>query len=135
MSTIVLLLLIAAAVLVVAGVAFVGLRGRGKGVELEPPPTPRAEPQVTPPDNHEAGGDAAVIEVVEPPPVEAEPEVHVRPSFRERLAKAHGAVSGYWGSILSRSGIDDETWDELEEALIRADVVPASPVSCSTSCA
>ncbi|MDQ3569345.1 MAG: signal recognition particle-docking protein FtsY [Actinomycetota bacterium] len=26
------------------------------------------------------------------------------------------------GSILSRSTIDDETWDELEEALIRADV-------------
>jgi len=122
MSTIVLLLLIAAAVLVVAGVAFVGLRGRGKGVELEPPPTPRAAPQVTPPDTHEAEGDGAVIEVVEPPPVEAEPEVRVRPSFRDRLAKARGAVSGYWGSILSRSGIDDETWDELEEALIRADV-------------
>ena len=122
MSTIVLLLLIAAAVLVVAGVAFVGLRGRGRGVELEPPPTPRAAPQVTPPDTHEAEGDGAVIEVVEPPPVEAEPEVRVRPSFRDRLAKARGAVSGYWGSILSRSGIDDETWDELEEALIRADV-------------
>ena len=122
MSTIVLLLLIAAAVLVVAGVAFVGLRGRGKGVELEPPPTPRAAPQVTPPDTHEAEGDGAVIEVVEPPLAEAEPEVRVRPSFRERLAKARGAVSGYWGSILSRSGIDDETWDELEEALIRADV-------------
>ncbi len=60
--------------------------------------------------------------MVEPPPVEAEPEVRARPTFRERLSKARGAVSGYWGSILSRSGIDDETWDELEEALIRADV-------------
>ena len=31
-------------------------------------------------------------------------------------------MAGYVGSVLSRSGIDEETWDELEEALIRADV-------------
>jgi fused signal recognition particle receptor len=52
----------------------------------------------------------------------------VRPSFRERLAKARGAVSGYVGSILSRSTIDQETWDELEEALLLADV-GAGPTS------
>jgi fused signal recognition particle receptor len=46
----------------------------------------------------------------------------VRPSFRERLARARSAFSGYVGSILSRSGIDEEAWEELEEALIRADV-------------
>jgi len=31
-------------------------------------------------------------------------------------------VAGYVGSIVSRDRIDDETWDDLEEALIRADV-------------
>jgi fused signal recognition particle receptor len=31
-------------------------------------------------------------------------------------------MSGYVGSVLSRDKIDGETWDELEEALIRADV-------------
>ena len=46
----------------------------------------------------------------------------VRPSFRERLSRARSAFSGYVGSILSRSSIDAEVWDELEEALIRADV-------------
>jgi fused signal recognition particle receptor len=46
----------------------------------------------------------------------------VRPSFRERLARARSGFSGYVGSILSRSDIDAETWDDLEEALIRADV-------------
>ena len=46
----------------------------------------------------------------------------VRPTFRDRLAKARGAVSGYVGSILSRSTIDAEAWDELEEALLLADV-------------
>jgi fused signal recognition particle receptor len=49
-------------------------------------------------------------------------EEAVRPNFRERLARARSAFSGYVGSILSRSGIDAETWEELEEALIRADV-------------
>ncbi|MFI5045298.1 MAG: signal recognition particle receptor subunit alpha, partial [Acidimicrobiales bacterium] len=46
----------------------------------------------------------------------------VRPSFRERLGRARSTFSGYVGSILSRSSIDAETWDELEEAMIRADV-------------
>ncbi len=46
----------------------------------------------------------------------------VRPSFRDRLSRARSAFSGYVGSIMSRSTIDDETWDDLEEALIRADV-------------
>jgi fused signal recognition particle receptor len=129
MSTALLLVLIAIAVVVVAGVAFVGLRSRGKGVELEPPARARPEPQVaTPADAADAAIEAAAraaVEAAEPPAVveaEPEPEVRVRPTFRDRLAKARGAVSGYWGSILSRSGVDDETWDELEEALIRADV-------------
>jgi fused signal recognition particle receptor len=46
----------------------------------------------------------------------------VRPSFRDRLSKARGLLAGYWSSVLSRTKIDDEVWDELEEALIRADV-------------
>ena len=51
-------------------------------------------------------------------------------SFRDRLAKARGAFTGYVGSILSRPGIDQESWDDLEEALIRADVgvAPAGDV-------
>jgi fused signal recognition particle receptor len=49
-------------------------------------------------------------------------EVLERPSFRDRLSKARSAFSGYVGSILSRTDIDADTWDELEEALIRADV-------------
>jgi fused signal recognition particle receptor len=46
----------------------------------------------------------------------------VRPSFRERLSKARATISGYVGSVLSRTEITQEAWDELEEALIRADV-------------
>ncbi len=46
----------------------------------------------------------------------------VRPSFRDRLTRARSTFSGYVGGILSRSTIDAETWDDLEEAMIRADV-------------
>ena len=42
-------------------------------------------------------------------------------TFRDRLSKARSALSGYFGSILSR-GVDADTWDELEELLIKADV-------------
>ena len=55
--------------------------------------------------------------------VEIAPEVEVeRPRFRDRLGKARAALSGALGSIAGRSKIDAETWDELEEALILADV-------------
>ncbi len=49
-------------------------------------------------------------------------EPELRPTFRERLSRARSTFSGYVGSILSRSAIDEESWEELEEALIRADV-------------
>ena len=45
-----------------------------------------------------------------------------RPTFKGRLGRARSAFSGYVGSILSRSAVDQATWDELEEALILADV-------------
>ncbi|HEC10011.1 MAG TPA: signal recognition particle-docking protein FtsY [Acidimicrobiales bacterium] len=65
-------------------------------------------------------------EQVLPPPVVVEEVVEAPPAapprLRDRLAKARSVVSGYMGSILSRSGVDDETWDEIEEALVRADV-------------
>ena len=62
--------------------------------------------------------------VVEAPPVveEAEPVVIEKPRLRDGLAKARTAFTGAFVSVRSRSAIDDETWDELEEALIRADV-------------
>ncbi len=50
------------------------------------------------------------------------PAVLERPSFRGRMAKARGAMAGALLGIRSRGGITDETWDDLEEALLRADV-------------
>ena len=48
-----------------------------------------------------------------------EPEA---PTFRGRLARARSAFAGTFAGVLSRGGITDATWDDLEEGLLRADV-------------
>ncbi|HVM63757.1 MAG TPA: signal recognition particle receptor subunit alpha, partial [Acidimicrobiales bacterium] len=85
------------------------------------PPPPVAAP--APP--AEAPGEAPPAEAeVEAPEVEAPeaeapaPPLPVKPRFRDRLGKARAV----FGSFLARTSIDDETWEDLEEALIRADV-------------
>jgi fused signal recognition particle receptor len=137
---IVLVLLVA---LVLAGTV-VGVavsRRRSRRVELEPPP--REKPVTRPPEaprpTVQPEPDVVTAEpvpepVLLPDEIEPEPEVVeappvVKPRFRDRLGKARSLFSGYVGSVLSRSTIDDETWDELEEALIRADVGVATTTS------
>ncbi len=76
-------------------------------------------------------GDATAVEapeaeVAEEELVEAETlvpvvEAPVRPRFRDRLTKAREKLSGAFGA-LRRAKIDDDTWEELEYALIGADV-------------
>jgi fused signal recognition particle receptor len=48
--------------------------------------------------------------------------VEERPRLRDRVGKARAALAGALLGVRSRSGIDGETWDDLEEALLRADV-------------
>ncbi|HVL06608.1 MAG TPA: signal recognition particle-docking protein FtsY [Acidimicrobiales bacterium] len=131
--------------------AFIAARPRRRDVELEPPPAaplppptesgappaPKREKPKRPsiPSEEELARQAAEVvaeaEAVlagarEAPVPEAEPEeapaAPVKPRFRDRLGKARGLLAGYLGSVRSRAKIDDETWEELEEALIRADV-------------
>src|SRR5688572_9088403 len=116
------LFVVLVAVVLLGSVGVAVSRRRSRRVELEPPPTrPREAPRPEIP-TQEA---EAVPEVLEEPELEPVPEVVLppeRPRFRDRLGKARSLLSGYMGSVLSRTGIDDDTWDELEEALIRADV-------------
>ena len=128
---IVLIIAILAAVLVIGSVGFVSYRGRDRGQRLpvEPPASPpkvlRPTPVSTP--VPEAVPEAVPEITYEPVPL-PEPEV-VRPRFRDRLGKARGLLGGYMGTILGRGAIDADTWDELEEALIRADVGIATTTS------
>jgi fused signal recognition particle receptor len=137
----VLLVLILAAVVVAVSATFVVSARRRRGVELEPPPRDRTRPVAPPRPTAEVEAEAPaetvaddetivvsdeLVRQVEEAMAEPEPEPEVvapvRPRFRDRLGKARTLLSGYLGSVLSRSAIDDETWDELEEALVRADV-------------
>jgi fused signal recognition particle receptor len=137
MEVLVIVLLVAALV-IAASAAFVAINRQRREIPLEPPPAPPKrpaappsgvdvlEPDVLEPDVLEP--DVLEPDVLEPEVLEpeiAEPEVVEAPtrlSVRERLGKARGLLAGYFGSVRSRSGIDQETWDDLEEALIRADV-------------
>ena len=138
MEIVLVLLVVLTLVGTVAGVTV--SRRRSRGIELEPPPTGRApapsRPKEAPRPTVEAPSEAVEAppepDVAEAPPapvaeapVVVEPEPVVlppRPRFRDRLGKARSLLSGYVASVLSRSAIDAETWEELEEALIRADV-------------
>jgi fused signal recognition particle receptor len=53
-------------------------------------------------------------------PAEAEPIVRAR--LRDRLGRTRAAFSGLATGLAGRSRIDDDTWDELEESLILADI-------------
>ncbi|MGI9578358.1 MAG: signal recognition particle-docking protein FtsY [Microthrixaceae bacterium] len=68
----------------------------------------------------EAALDEALVD--EPAIDEAALEELLRPSFRDRLGRARSSFTGYIGSVLSRSEINDASYEELEEALILADV-------------
>ncbi len=147
-------LLALVAVLLIGGVGFVATRGRRTGVPAEPPareiPQTRPAPPVqqrpadpVPVGKHEptppavakaptvAAGPEGEVEVpdtsVAERSAETPPEIVTeapRPRFRDRLGKARGALGGYFGDVLGRSTIDQSTWDDLEEALIVADVGP-----------
>jgi fused signal recognition particle receptor len=51
----------------------------------------------------------------------AAPEVLERPRLRDRLGRTRSAFTGAFGRMRGRK-VDAETWDELEEALLLADV-------------
>ena len=86
--------------------------GSGGGQAAEHPETAAGPPQAT----------AAVLDLERPPPSAGR---LVR--LRARLARSQSSVGSALLSLLSRDRLDDDTWDEIEEVLITADVgvVPA----------
>ena len=145
------ILLVIAVVVVLGLVVGLGLvLPRRRRSTIEPPSTRRpAEAEVAVDERTRAEVDAALLEAaatdtpvveLEPPapdtplveveetPVPAVEEIEevVRPRMRDRLGRARAALAGAVGAIAGRSRIDDATWDELEEALILADVGVAS---------
>jgi fused signal recognition particle receptor len=127
-------LAVVVAALVVGLVVAVPRRGRarrgpgsapGSAVTIDRPRAAPPAPVAAPPEP----GDVPVTEVAAPevtaPEVEElEPELEEAPvpELRERMGKTRGLFSGYVRALRSRSSVDDQAWDDLEEALLRADV-------------
>lgn len=67
--------------------------------------------------------EAGDTETVGDDQVERPPEPPLAsPKLRDRLGKARSAFGGYLGSVFSRGAINETTWQDLQDALIRADV-------------
>jgi fused signal recognition particle receptor len=117
------------AMLIVAVFAIVAFRRRGGVAEIHgEPTTPTKTTTLEPPTPTVEELEALLKEppapepVIEAPPeaeVVAESEVIERPRLRDRLGRTRSAFAGAF-----RRGrkVDDDTWDELEEALLLADV-------------
>ena len=110
--------LVLAVAVLVFGVGVLVVNRRRSGA-IEAPP---ARPPIAAPPRPDArsrprrgAGRAAVEAPIAPVPVKPA-------SLRERLSKARSAFTGAFAGVLGRSTITDETWDDLEEALLRADV-------------
>ncbi len=120
---------IAVPVLIVGGGVAIGLRLRGRAGKSVVPPGEVASDAPTDVELERSAESATAApvgpaaEVAPEPAPEPEPEPEPEPAtYRGRLGKARGLLSGYLGAVRSRGKIDTATWDELEEALIRADV-------------
>jgi fused signal recognition particle receptor len=132
------------AIVLVAGVVGL-LRGRSsRQKELTPPPAPpKPAPPTAPPTDLDADADGPGVGTIEAPPrpVPAEPEVDdevlleevpllERPAsargrlarLRARLARSNTAIGNALLALLSRGGLDEEAWEEVEDTLIRADL-------------
>jgi fused signal recognition particle receptor len=142
---IVVLAVVAVVVLTSAGL-LLARRPSRPAQPLEPPTKPGVRPPAKAPEARRpavpprperpeaAPAEAPAVEAPEAPeapeaeaeaPEAAEPGVEALPApprFRDRLGRARNLFGGYLTSVRSRERIDDSTWDELEEALILADV-------------
>ncbi len=127
MEYVILIIVIAVLAVGTAGWLLFVRPGRGRSVSAPPGPAPQLPP--APP---ASGGGAAeetgaapetpaaatgVLEVERPPPSAGR---LVR--LRARLARSQSSLGSALLNLLSRDRLDDETWDEIEEVLITADV-------------
>ena len=118
-TVVVILIFLLAGVLIGLGL---GLSRKAKREEKIPGevrtrPTPTAPPKTAPPKTGPVVAPPEPDVVVEEP-VEAEVEVEAPPELKERLGKTRGVFARLRG----RNRIDDDTWEDLEDTLLLADV-------------
>lgn len=121
------ILLILVGVTLIFGLGVVLLNRRSASRHPTSPPVSRPvdEPTATAPPTVLSTREQTAATTVDVEP-EAEPEPQAepvtRPSFRERMARTATAMAGAFGGVRARGGITVDTWEDLEEALLKADV-------------
>jgi fused signal recognition particle receptor len=140
METVILAVVIALVAVVAAGGLVVGSRRKKRGL----PPAPPVAPTITtPPAEPHIGEDAEVprdeprrtIEEVELPEAPESPEALTAPEIeqpeptagrlirlRSRLSRSQNTLGKGLLALLSREHLDEDTWEEIEETLLTADV-------------
>jgi len=113
------LVLVVVVLIVGLGVVVVNRR---RSASVSPPRAPSAQPPAQPPPITPTEVAPTVEPTVAPTPAAPVAVDSERPNFRSRMSKARNALAGTLLGIRSRTGITNETWDDLEEALLRADV-------------
>jgi fused signal recognition particle receptor len=121
----VIVIIVAAVVVATASAAVTRSRRRRRGAAPTAPPTaPPSPPPQAPTETTTAAVEAPPAPAPAPAPEApvVEPEAPAAPpTYRSRLSGVRGLFSGALSAV--RAGrIDQDTWDSLEEALIRADV-------------
>ena len=128
-------LIIGIAVLLVVGVAGLvtsRVRGRGRTSTPPAPPAPRTSDEPRVGDDAETPRDTATRTVEDaalPPTDTATPTLETPEStagrlvrLRQRLARSQSPLGRGLLALLSRDVIDEDTWEEIEDLLITADV-------------
>jgi fused signal recognition particle receptor len=143
-----LILIIVLSVLFVAVVAETGWlllvrprrrRGAPPSEVVAPPEAPQGPEQTAPGEEAAAAATAVMTPPAPPAPREAPPAPEIEkppPSagrlvrLRSRLARSQSGMGSALLGLLSRDRLDEETWEEIEEVLITADVgvVPARQI-------
>lgn len=136
-------MILVALMVVVSLVVLVGARVRSRG-ELEPPPPAVGDGTTALADEDRPSSSGTTVSDRSHTEVSAEttipaaertvpsveeleelleiPEQRRRPSFRERLARARDGLTSSLSRIARRDRFGEEDWEELEDALIAADV-------------
>ena len=114
------LFLILAIAVVAFGIGVIVVSRRSAASRSTPPTATTRSTVPAPPPQSSDGPDGDVL-VAEPEP-ELAPEPVAPASLRDRLVKARLAFTGAFAGVLGRGAVTDESFDDLEEALLRADV-------------
>ncbi|MFZ9158414.1 MAG: signal recognition particle-docking protein FtsY [Ilumatobacteraceae bacterium] len=126
----ILLILLAVALVFGLGVVLLSRRSGTNDVAPSSAPPKVEDPRLTapvPPTREEVGAPPVTPPTESEDESESEPEPIPdarpnRPSFRDRLGKTALVMTGVFGGVRARGGITADTWDDLEEVLLKADV-------------